>query len=1082
MTVSCDCCGRTFSDLNHFSQHIWAKNPQSQRCLHYFSRKEERAANLEQPAQKKRRLMRQRREAIIRGSVELLEKLKSNESTVESNDGSNDSVFDFDETEAEPEVTRPRVNPVATSRVQTMRNATAESEEDEGQGLLNYEEPALNEEEMNVTEVEDAASATLEGEEGPSGCQVRSFREYVERSHREYAQFSTQMKTGIELMHVINTKGGSLEMYEEVSKWHVENSDAIGHVSAERLHNHLIERYNLGGLLPKERSVFLPSSKVEVSLATHCIKASIADLLTDPRVDDESYLFFNDDPTAGPPDEMDKVSDINTGNAYRETYKKLIAPEPMTRCGRRKVLLPFIFYLDGCVTGHYSSLGMEILKFTIGLFKGSVRNKDWAWRNLGMIKKVVPRKKQAEDNIRESGHVDADNILPDKNYRRGRIAQVEGPTPDFDSTECEDKRPSRKRKPKPKPPTIKPQDFHKMMQVLLSGYKELEEQGGFEWDLWYENKLHKIWFVPFIIFFKADSVEADKLCGLYGSKTEGVGCVCRVCTCPTKDCSNPYLHPAPARKSPEMIKDLVRREEHLKLKEMSQHPIWNAMCEFRFGLHDDAGIHGAVPWEVLHFLRLNWFKNCRDCLFDQTGNSTALTRQLDALTITIGNLLKRQSDRTLPRTMFNNGVREGMLQAHHMSGVILVLALCLRCTKGRQLLLQTARGPQKTFFSDETKVRDWSRLLESMLMFECWLDKDEYDPAMLRRARTKLKEIMCMMKTVGQRSKGMGDNRGVFHALVHLAQMIEDFGGPKWFDTEYNEKDHKKDKKSAKRTQLRLDTFDMQVALKIIQRIAVELAMFELKTGRRKWHYYRRIDNFIETDSESDDEDASPQLMGTEIRYDEDPETGEFIPKVTTRSVDKNKYKYDDQLNEVLQELAGDLKLGGKSLHTYGILKVPAPNSKKKHQLYHAEPYNQGSPWHDWGLFEWHHDNGEPRLVLGHMKCFVDLRELPSNNPMNLEPDIYICIEMATPHPEPDEHMKSDLFEPWVKQETELPDYADTHNEIHLLQITNLRAPALVVPDLANENKRAYLRMVPKWQWEKMFEDWLELPHRREWD
>ena len=87
MTVSCDCCGRTSSDLNHFSQHIWAKNPQSQRCFHYFSRKEERAANLEQPAQKKRRLMRQRREAIIGGSEELLENLKSNETSAGSDDG-----------------------------------------------------------------------------------------------------------------------------------------------------------------------------------------------------------------------------------------------------------------------------------------------------------------------------------------------------------------------------------------------------------------------------------------------------------------------------------------------------------------------------------------------------------------------------------------------------------------------------------------------------------------------------------------------------------------------------------------------------------------------------------------------------------------------------------------------------------------------------------------------------------------------------------------------------------------------------------------------------------------------------------
>ena len=43
----------------------------------------------------------------------------------------------------------------------------------------------------------------------------------------------------------------------------------------------------------------------------------------------------------------------------------------------------------------------------------------------------------------------------------------------------------------------------------------------------------------------------------------------------------------------------------------------------------------------------------------------------------------------------------------------------------------------------------------------------------------------------------------------------------------------------------------------------------------------------------------------------------------------------------------------------------------------------------------------------------------------------------------------------------------------------DLAAPAVVVPDLANDNKRAYLRMLPRWQWALQFEDWLEQPHRR---
>ena len=67
--------------------------------------------------------------------------------------------------------------------------------------------------------------------------------------------------------------------------------------------------------------------------------------------------------------------DVNSGRAYRETYKKLIAPNPLTDSGRKKVLTPYIFYIDGCCTGQYNNLSIEILKFTIGILNGECRRR-----------------------------------------------------------------------------------------------------------------------------------------------------------------------------------------------------------------------------------------------------------------------------------------------------------------------------------------------------------------------------------------------------------------------------------------------------------------------------------------------------------------------------------------------------------------------------------------------------------------------------------------------------------------------------------------------------------------------------------
>ena len=106
---------------------------------------------------------------------------------------------------------------------------------------------------------------------------------------------------------------------------------------------------------------------------------------------------------------------------------------------------------------------------------------------------------------------------------------------------------------------------------------------------------------------------------------------------------------------------------------------------------------------------LKWtsFKNIRDCFFDQAGGK--LAQRMNALCVTMGKLLQRQSDRSRPRTMFNNGVREGLLQAHHMTGVILVLAFCVRCTKGSNMLMTLGWGPNQDNFASSDEVCDWSK-------------------------------------------------------------------------------------------------------------------------------------------------------------------------------------------------------------------------------------------------------------------------------------------------------------------------------------------------------------------------------------
>ena len=69
-----------------------------------------------------------------------------------------------------------------------------------------------------------------------------------------------------------------------------------------------------------------------------------------PRWKDEDWLYFDDDPFAPPPVNHDYVDDINSGDAYRESYKQLITdPE-------HKILVCILLYIDGAVTGRFDDL------------------------------------------------------------------------------------------------------------------------------------------------------------------------------------------------------------------------------------------------------------------------------------------------------------------------------------------------------------------------------------------------------------------------------------------------------------------------------------------------------------------------------------------------------------------------------------------------------------------------------------------------------------------------------------------------------------------------------------------------------
>ena len=552
----------------------------------------------------------------------------------------------------------------------------------------------------------------------------RGFADYVSHASSNYVSMHPELRAAVELMKMLDDSGCSVALYDKIMDWHMQNLRAREKITSKKLHDRLVERYNLGDTLPKERRIKLPHSKLVTKIPCHDAAAMVRCMLTDPCLTDNDYLFFNDNPLEAPPPEFDTVADINSGLCYRETYKKLIEPQPYTQCGRRRILMPVIWYFDGSPIGAFSNLSLQVLKMTVGIFGRDYRNKDYAWHPVCYVPSMVKGKGKAKELVEESGHVDAQDYVLDPDFWRGGSQNIVDDTPDFDATPYQadsDDEPE-------VPECHQLQDFHQILHAGLASYRALQNN-GFEWDLQYRGKTYKLHCVPFTMFIKGDGKEQNKHNCMYGPKTRGIKNPCWECTWPMDHADEPYFdleNPGIVMpKTKAMIQNLVKQNVEANLKAVSQHPVWNSWHEIIFGLHNDSGIHGSSPLEILHWILLGQYKYSREGLFLQTGYDSKLGIAINESATSIGILLQRCSDKDLPRTTFSRGLNTSGLGGHEMTGMILCLTATLRSAHGRNLIMNNARGKQKGFFPDDNYIRDWINLLETQLQFEEWLKLSE---------------------------------------------------------------------------------------------------------------------------------------------------------------------------------------------------------------------------------------------------------------------------------------------------------------------------------------------------------------------
>jgi hypothetical protein len=269
-------------------------------------------------------------------------------------------------------------------------------------------------------------------------------------------------------------------------------------------------------------------------------------------------LIFDNNPIENPSArDSTEIQDVNDGKCYIEAYD-VYCEDPS-----KDVLCPLILFIDKTHTDAKGNQTLEPVCFTLGIFNQKTRNQESAWRTIGFIPSmdvVSNRKLNSEE---------------------------------------------------------KQQDYHALLNVILSPLVELQQFKGLEWDLCFKETVYKVSLKIPVLFITGDSEGQDKLVGrrLQYSNLSSKAHICRYCNVLYHQTNDPFFKPGKQTKASK-IKEYLDKQNPI-LNEIGYLNIKrNAFHNLKF-CDTDHGLNGSVPADLLHTFQLGIYIYAIDGLFGQ---------------------------------------------------------------------------------------------------------------------------------------------------------------------------------------------------------------------------------------------------------------------------------------------------------------------------------------------------------------------------------------------------------------------------------------------------------------------------------
>lgn len=376
-----------------------------------------------------------------------------------------------------------------------------------------------------------------------------------------------------------------------------------------------------------------------------------------------------------------------------------------------------------------------------------------------------------------------------------------------------------------------------------------------------------------------------------------------------------------------------------------------------------------------------------------------------------------------------------------------------------------SKSKKKQKWKENGVIKDWIMLIETLLQWYAWLSSEELYVKHVKRAETKHRYIMYLIRRVGKRSKGMGLKLVKFHGILHYVSDMLQFGVPLEFDTETNESGHKETKREALKTQKVEETFDLQTSIRKEEVQMIRLAEQEL-LGRPLWKYGQHP-NSVEV---APDPPVST-TGGAVFRcfFDEhDRPVFQVLTKFSGSqglTLELALTRFVAELDELVSPLLPK-PLEMRTQHT------------RKGTIFRGHVWFMGDVWRDWVNINW----GSWGVIPGRIWGFLDLRDLPPDSRISygglgrLEPAVYAIVESTYEEDDEDDYHMSEIFVPIYTEVEERADGLFHDYKFYLADVEAFEDPLAVMPDvegLAN----AYFLIKNRRQWRENFVSWLEQPH-----